>query len=118
MIIYHEYMTAYHDRSSPPARVREPVQVYLDPADQDRLERLRERLGSSKSDVLRRGLEALEREITDPEAHPALRVIGMAAGSAPRPESEGDVARAHDRFLADREEESWRAAKGGGRGGR
>lgn len=51
-------------RSGPPPktpdRVREPVQVYLDPSDQDRLERLTRGLGLSKSEVLRRGLEALE----------------------------------------------------------
>jgi hypothetical protein len=41
-------------------RVAEPVQVYLEPPDRERLERLTDRLGTTKSDVLRRGLEALE----------------------------------------------------------
>jgi hypothetical protein len=49
-----------HDRNRPARRVAEPVQVYLDPADRARLERLAGRLGATKSDVLRRGLEALE----------------------------------------------------------
>ena len=49
-----------HDRRRPPRRVAEPVQVYLDPADRARLERLAARLGATKSDVLRRGLEALD----------------------------------------------------------
>ena len=40
----------------PPARVAEPVQVYLAEPDRDRLERLAEELGLTKSDVLRRGL--------------------------------------------------------------
>ena len=41
-------------------RVAEPVQVYLDRADRDRLERLARQLDTNKSDVLRRGLAALE----------------------------------------------------------
>jgi hypothetical protein len=48
-----------HERSAE-RRVAEPVQVYLDAADRARLERLTERLDATKSDVLRRGLEALE----------------------------------------------------------
>lgn len=50
-----------------PSRVAEPVQVYLDPADRDRLERLTRDLDATKSDVLRQGLaalEALRREVT------------------------------------------------------
>lgn len=38
----------------------EPIQVYLARGDRERLERLAERLELSKSDVLRRGLAALE----------------------------------------------------------
>ena len=49
-----------HDRDKPERRVAEPVQVYLDRADRARLDRLTERLDATKSDVLRRGLEALD----------------------------------------------------------
>lgn len=83
------------------------MQVYLDPADRGRLERLRVQLQSSKSDVLRRGLEALERQLTDPREHPALRIIGIAVGAGETAEPPYDVAREHDRFLADVEEASW-----------
>lgn len=38
----------------------EPVQVYLERPDRERLERLASALDATKSDVLRRGLEALE----------------------------------------------------------
>ena len=41
-------------------RVGEPVQVYLARPDRDRLERLAAQLDASKSEVLRRGLAALE----------------------------------------------------------
>lgn len=73
MIVYHEIMTKPPARRSP--RVAEPVQVYLDPADQDRLERLARELDATKSDVLRQGLaalEALRREVVDPECQAPL----------------------------------------------
>src|SRR5438034_917898 len=59
-------------------RVSEPVQVYLDAVERQRLERLAEQLGATKSDVLRRGLQVLERQASDPDAHPALQIIGLA----------------------------------------
>lgn len=97
-------MTKNHDKGR---RVAEPVQVYLDAADRGRLGRLAEQLDSTKSDVLRRALEALERQLMDPSAHPALRIIGMGAGR-PAVSSPGyDSAREHDRFLAESEEASW-----------
>jgi hypothetical protein len=49
-----------HDKRKRPLRTAEPVQVYLQPPDLARLDRLTGRLGTTKSDVLRRGLEALD----------------------------------------------------------
>jgi Ribbon-helix-helix protein, copG family len=97
-------------------RVREPlpVQVYLDPDDRARLERLAEQLETSKSEVLRRGLDALERAVTDPAGHPALLVIGLA-GVERRTVRGRDAAREHDRVLAEGEEASWRASRRQGR---
>ena len=89
-----------------PPRVSEPVQVYLHRPDQDRLKRLTERLGTNKSDVLRRGLEALERQLTDPGDHPALRIVGLGASDTDPPPAT-DPAREHDRFLTDSEVASW-----------
>jgi predicted transcriptional regulator len=86
--------------SMSPKRVSEaaPVQVYLDRSSRDRLDRLAERLELTRSDVLRRGLVALEREASDPSLHPVLKLAasGVTAGAAPA----YDVAREHDRFLA------------------
>jgi len=62
------------------------------------------RLETTKSDVLRRGLEALERQISDPEHHPALRIIGIVSVAE---DPEVDVARDHDEVLADCESSSW-----------
>jgi hypothetical protein len=89
-------------------RVREaaPLQVYLVSDERERLERLADQLDASKSDVVRRGLLALERELLSPAAHPALRLIGIADA-----ESAGgnatDAARDHDAVLADAEEAAW-----------
>ena len=96
-----------YDSGEPKApRVSEPVQVYLHPGDQDRLKRLTYRLGTNKSDVLRRGLDALERQLTDPEDHPALRIIGLGASDADTLPA-ADPAREHDPFLTDSEVTSW-----------
>ena len=89
-------------------RVREaaPLQVYLVADERDRLERLADQLDASKSDVVRRGLLALERELLSPASHPALRLIGIAdtemAGAA-----EADAARDHDQIIVETEEASW-----------
>jgi len=92
-------------------RAAEPVQVYLDSPDRARLDRLTAELGATKSEVLRRGLEALEHQLMDPAAHPALRLIGLAAGQERRPSPGYDVAREHDRVLADDETTSWKVAR-------
>lgn len=85
-----------------------PVQVYLAGDQRERLERLAERLELSKSDVLRQGLEALERQLTDPAYHPLLRIIGIAGDEGRDDHELGySVAREHDRFLAESEEASW-----------
>ncbi len=83
-----------------PARVSEavPVQVYLDRSTRDRLDRLVEHMGSNKSDILRRGLLALERELSDPAAHPALRLAGAVAHTTTT--GDLDAALDHDALLA------------------
>lgn len=85
----------------PAKRVAEaaPTQVYLDGITRMRLERLASHLDTTKSDVLRRGLLALEREMLDPSSHPALRMLGAVA-EAPSI-ARYDVAVEHDRYLAD-----------------
>jgi hypothetical protein len=77
--MYHEFMKHRHEKARP-GRVAEPVQVYLDVADRDRLARLTAALDATKSDVLRRGLEALEsllrRPVSVPATAPALPTFG------------------------------------------
>jgi hypothetical protein len=100
-------MTNDHEHPRRRGRVAEPVQVYLERADRARLERLAGQLGATKSDVLRRGLAALERHLTDPATHPALRLIALAERET-APPAKYDVAREHDRALADGETTGWR----------
>lgn len=59
-------MTKRHDNRSR-GRVGEPVQVYLERPDRERLERLTARLDATKSDVLRRALETLEAHLRRPQ---------------------------------------------------
>ena len=83
------------------------MQVYLAPNEQDRLERLREALDTTKSNVLRRGLEALELQLSDPDRHPALSIIGIARRTKSRGALSPDPARDHDDVIADAEIASW-----------
>lgn len=68
-----------------PDRVAEPVQVYLDSADRDRLDRLKERLGASKSDVLRRALAALDSMTQTPAPRGRRGQLPTFAGKGLRP---------------------------------
>jgi len=95
----------YDHEKRPSGRVKEPVQVYLSPSERERLERLAAQLDATKSDVLRRGLEALEQTLTDPDRHPALRIIGIAKTTRRTPGE--DIAREHDRVIAEDEMASW-----------
>jgi hypothetical protein len=84
--------------------------VYLVADERERLERLADQLDATKSDVVRRGLLALERELTSPAAHPALRLIGIAGAELPGL-APADAARAHDQLLVDAEEAAWARPK-------
>jgi hypothetical protein len=97
-----------HERK--PSRVSEPVQVYLSAPERARLERLARQLDATKSDVIRQGLEALEVRLADPADHPVQRIIALADGVTIAP-STFDVAREHDRFLAESEIDSWQRPK-------
>lgn len=64
-----------HDKAKRPSSVAEPVQVYLQPADRERLDRLTDRLGTTKSDVLRRSLEALEAQTAAAASGSGERIV-------------------------------------------
>ena len=79
-------------------RVREPVQVYLDQQDRRRLDRLVEQLEVSKSDVLRRGLAALDDRLG--WLHPLMELAREPAVDQ-GPPVDYDVVLEHDRAIAD-----------------
>ncbi len=68
-----------------PARVAEPVQVYLAEPDRERLERLAQELGLTKSDVLRRGLLALESNTGRSVEAAPVEALPVFRGGALRP---------------------------------
>ena len=76
------------------------MQVFLARLDQERLLGLAEQLGVSKSDVLRRGLSALEREVMNPASHPIVMLTGLVDGDDGTTESGTDAGREHDAVLA------------------
>lgn len=81
--------------SSKPKMVREPVQVYLAPDDNELLSRLTDETGLSKAEVLRRGIRSFAAE--SGVRSPMLDFLDEAAG-ARWPDS---VAARHDEVLAD-----------------
>lgn len=87
-----------------PKRVREPIQVYLTPAERSRLERLARELGVSRAEVLRRGLEALAGAGGD--ADPLDDLIGAFDNRA----APADLAERHDKYLAEDLEREWHRA--------
>ncbi len=94
-------MSKRHDISR--KKVAEPVQVYLDQTDRARLDRLTRALSTTKSDVLRSALQALESQLRRPDEHPVLGLIGIATDETV-PAAGYDVARDHDRYFADLED--------------
>lgn len=86
---------ARHQR---PARIREPVQVYLDRADKNLLDRLAARTGLSRAELLRRGVRRLaESELAERQPGWSLERLTGALGddpSLPR-----DLAARHDAYL-------------------
>ena len=100
-----------HEQRKPHGKVAEPVQVYLERPDADRLARLAAQLDATKSEVLRRGLAALERAVNDPASHPTLRLIGIAERGVMASRAGGDVARRHDDAFAADEIASWRPSR-------
>ena len=98
----YEHMS--HRHNAPPRK--KPVLVCLDAGERQRLARLARQLGATKSEVLRRGLEALARQALDLDAHPALQIVGLAS-RARRGGPRYSVAHEHDRYLADTEEVGW-----------
>ncbi len=77
---------------------KKPVQVYLDRRHLNILKQVVEKLGVSQAEALRRGLEALAREVISPQEDPAWQLIGLAGEDSNLPE---DWSVQHDRYLTE-----------------
>lgn len=88
-------------------RVREPIQVYLSTAERERLDRVASRLGVSRSEVLRRGLDEIaQRDSDEALAELVRRGILKPARSkyTPIPESERRPIMTFEELMADLDE--------------
>ena len=88
-------------------RVREPIQVYLSTAERERLDRVAGRMGVSRSEVLRRGLEQIaDRDKT--EAHADLVRRGILKPAlhtyTPVPDHERNPIMSFEELMADLDE--------------
>ncbi|MEX2048363.1 MAG: hypothetical protein WEB90_02170 [Gemmatimonadota bacterium] len=83
---------------SKPLRVREPVQVYLDPGDRSLLEEVASRTGLSRAEILRRGMRmAADALLAEREPGSSFEhLIGALGDDASLPE---DLAARHDHYL-------------------
>ena len=77
-------------------QVREPIQVYLGSSERARHERLARDLGNSRAEVLRRGLQSLERG----EASSLYDALEPLVGAFSNPRAPTDLAERHDDYLA------------------
>ena len=79
-------------------RVREPIQVYLEPADRDLLEQVVRATGLSRAEILRRGLRRVADEaLTERAPGWSLdRLVGAMGGASDLPK---DLAERHDEYL-------------------
>lgn len=81
-----------------PSRVREPVQVYLDPDEKQLLEELARMSGQSQAEVLRRGIRRLaaDRSDADRPGSSLVHLLGVLGEDADLP---ADLAARHDDYL-------------------
>lgn len=87
-------------RKSRSPRVREPVQVYLDPADRELLEEAARRTGLPRAEVLRRGLRTIAREMLT-ERRPGSSLEYLIGVLGDDPSIPRDLAEKHDEYLYD-----------------
>jgi hypothetical protein len=79
-------------------RVREPVQVYLDPSDRDLLEELARRTGLARAELLRRGLRQLGGRLLGDRA-PGWSLDALTGSLGDAADLPADLAARHDEYL-------------------
>jgi hypothetical protein len=98
MYVVHLHRTSTERTVKQSGRVREPVQVYLDPGDRALLDAVAERSSLPRSEVLRVALRRLAADLPG-SARPGASLTSLvgaldAVGSVPR-----DLAARHDEYL-------------------
>ncbi len=85
-------------------RVREPVQVYLDPVDRELLEQVVRATGLSRAEILRRGLRRVADDaLTERAPGWSLdRLVGALGAAADLPTN---LAECHDEYLSGSQED-------------
>jgi Ribbon-helix-helix domain len=80
---------------------RSPVQIYLDERQNQALRRLAKEKNISVSELVRRGIDLLLRQV--PADHdPAYQMIGLGASGV------ANIAEKHDEYLAEEIEKEWK----------
>ena len=79
-------------------RVREPVQVYLDPVDRELLEEVAAQTGLSRAEILRRGLRGFAERALGMQA-PGWSLEGLIGALGEGPDAPRDLAKKHDEYL-------------------
>lgn len=86
------------DAMTKPRRVREPVQVYLDPDDKALLEEVARKTGLSQAEVLRRGMRRLSADLLT-ESRPGASLDTLIGALGADPSVPADLASRHDEYL-------------------
>ena len=81
-------------RTKKPARIREPLQVYLDPDERGLLDRLARATGLSRAEILRRGLKSFA--VEHGGKSPMLEFMESLKDAA---DASSDMAERHDDYL-------------------
>lgn len=79
-------------------RVRDPVQVYLDPEDRSLLEEVAKDAGLSRAEVLRRGLRRVARDLLQ-DTSPGSSFESLVGALGDDPSLPSDLAERHDDYL-------------------
>lgn len=72
---------------------KRPIQIYLEPGQDNLLEILSKKRGVSKAAIIRSGIEKILRELPI-EEDPAIGIVGLGSSG------KGDLSEKHDRYIA------------------
>lgn len=99
MPLYMQVLERYlPSMSRPPRRVREPVQIYLEPSEKQLLDQLALGTGVSRAELLRRGLRRLAAEMAT-DALPGQSLSSLIGVLGTNDDIPNNLSVRHDEFL-------------------